>query len=87
MERWEKYLDYLAMALKNVHMILDCEIILGGHMAPYLTESDLNNLFERIKEYSPFPEDDNFLRTGVQKQDAIAAGAALPFVRQFLESV
>lgn len=86
-ERWETYLDNLARALKDVHMILDCEVILGGHMAPYLTDSDLNKLFERIKERSPFPEDDNFLRRGVQKRDAIATGAALPFIRQFLESV
>lgn len=85
--RWEAYLDHLASALKDVHMVLDCEVILGGHMAPYLTEDDLGKLFEKIKERSPFPEDENFLRTGIQKRDAISTGAALPFIRHFLESV
>lgn len=85
--RWDVYLDFLAMALKNVHMILDCDFILGGHMAPYLTEEDLDNLFEKIKARTPFPDDENFLRIGIQKEDAIASGAALPFIREFLDSV
>lgn len=85
--RWDAYLDHLASALKDVHMILDSEIILGGHMAPYLTDGDLALLFEKIKERTPFPEDQNFLRAGRQKTAAIARGAALPFIREFLDSV
>ena len=85
--RWEVYLDWLATALKDVHMILDCEIILGGHLAPYLTDDDIEVLFGKIRERTPFPDDENFLRIGTRKRDAIACGAALPFIRQFLESV
>lgn len=85
--RWNSYLNYLALAIKNIHMILDCEIILGGHMAPYLVEEDLEVLLKKVSDLTPFPEDENFLRIGEQKEDAIALGAALPFIREFLESI
>ena len=79
--RWTEYIDWLAMALNNIHMVLDSVIILGGHIAPYLTQDDLDRLFAAVRTRTAFPESENFLRLGAQEDDIIAAGAALPFVR------
>ena len=44
----------------------------------------LKRLFALIQQRSAFPEPDNFLLTGVQKPCAIALGAAIPYLREFL---
>ena len=85
--RWAEYTSWLAMALNNIHMVLDIVIILGGHIAPYLTQDDLDALFAKVQARTAFPESENFLRLGVQEDDIIATGAAIPFVRAFLDSV
>ncbi|MBC5580652.1 ROK family transcriptional regulator [Anaerofilum sp. BX8] len=82
--RWERYLDYLALAINNLHMVLDSPVLLGGHVAPFLTEQDLDALFARIQRRTAFPESENFLRVGAQEPDVVALGAAIPFVRDFL---
>ena len=85
--RWAEYIDWLAIALNNIHMVMDSVIVLGGHIAPYLTQSDLDRLFAAIQVRTAFPENKNFLHLGVQEDDIIATGAAIPFVRSFLDSV
>ena len=32
----EEYLDYLAILLNDINMCLDCPVVLGGYMGPYL---------------------------------------------------
>ncbi|MDO5784763.1 MAG: ROK family transcriptional regulator [Eubacteriales bacterium] len=85
--RWTEYLNFLAMALNNLHMVLDSWIILGGHIAPFLTDTDLEQLFSLIQERTAFPENENFLRLGVQEKDVVAIGAAIPFVQEYLSSI
>lgn len=86
-KRWTEYLSWLAMALNNIHMVMDSVIVLGGHVAPYLMQDDLDRLFAVIQERTAFPENENFLRLGVQEDDIIATGAAIPFVCSFLGAV
>lgn len=85
--RWSEYIRRLALALNNIHMVMDSVIILGGHIAPYLTQEDLDQLFAAIQSRTAFPERENFLRLGVQENDIIATGAAIPLVRSFLTSI
>lgn len=86
-ERWADYMRWLALALNNIHMVMDSVIILGGHVAPYLTQGDLAQLFAAVQARTAFPETENFLHLGVQEDDIIATGAAIPFIRSFLKSV
>lgn len=85
--RWEAYLRRLAAALNNLHMVVDSEIILGGHIAPYLEESDLRRLFALIQARTAFPEEESFLRQGAPVDDVVAVGAAIRWLRDFLDSV
>lgn len=85
--RWVEYLGWLALALNNIHMAIDSVIVLGGHIAPFLTEEDLAMLFSLIQLRTAFPERENFLRLGVQEADVVAIGAAVPYVREFLAAI
>ena len=56
-------------------------------MAPYLTKQDMDTLFSKLQNRTAFPEDENFIKIGVQENDAVASGAAIPFIRSFLETI
>lgn len=85
--RWTDYLGYLAMALNNLHMVLDCTIVLGGHLAPYLIKQDIDTLFSKLQNRTAFPEEENFIYIGAQENDTVASGAAIPFLRTFLRTI
>lgn len=93
LKRWDAFLGYLAMAINNLHMVVDCSIILGGHLAPYLTSEDISHLHKLVQENTAFPEDEPFILPGHYKTQnnhkthVIALGAALPYIREFLNEI
>lgn len=86
-ERWSRYLDYLALAIDNLHVLMDCEIILGGHIVPYLTENDLYRLNALLREKNSFPDQREYVRIGKCSHAVVATGAALLFISDFLRSI
>lgn len=87
LNRWDNFLSYLAMAINNLHMVIDCDIILGGHIAPYLTEEDITKLHQLVQKNTAFPEKEPFILQGRRKKHAIAIGAALPYILGFLNEL
>ena len=83
-DRWDSYLRHLAKSINLLHLIYDKTFILGGYLAPYLTESDLAFLYEEIKRLTPFPEHSDFLRISKMPKHNITIGAALPYIQDFL---
>ncbi|ALV21869.1 ROK family transcriptional regulator [Carnobacterium antarcticum] len=85
-KQWSTYLNSLAIALNNFHMFLDNKIILGGEILHYFTEEDLVDLRHLVQEKNAFPESENLIFIGKLKNEAVATGAALTFVRPFLDT-
>lgn len=85
--RWEEYLDTLSSAIDNMHMVVDCEVILGGHLGPYITDEEVARLNQQVKEKCAFPEERSYLRRGHCPESVVAIGAALVYVREFLENI
>lgn len=85
-ETWNTYLDYLASTVNIVHVLLDCDIILGGYVGEYL-DPYLNDLKSRAARLNTFANDADYLRTGSYKKESIAAGAALNFIASFVQSI
>lgn len=85
LKRWDTFLQYLAMAINNLHMVIDSNIILGGHLAPYLTPADIARLHILVKEHIAFPEKEPFIKQGERHKHAAAIGAALPFITDYLK--
>lgn len=83
-ERWQTYLRHLARSINLLHLIYDKTFILGGYLASFLTEEDLVFLYEQIQDLTPFPEDRDFLQISKMPKHNITIGAALPFIREFL---
>ena len=86
--RWKEYLGHLADMIDALHLVRDVNIILGGYLAQYLTAEDINYLYKAIKESSmPFDEEDDFLLLSKMPSHSITIGAALMFIREFLEDI
>lgn len=83
---WEEYLEYLAVAVANLRMAFDCEIVLGGYVGGYIQEF-LPELSVKIQKYNNFDVDTAYVHAGKYKLEASAYGAALPFLDEFLESI
>lgn len=84
-KRWHNYLSYLAIAIDNLHMVIDYDIILGGTIAPYLQDEDIEILLTRIRNTSAFPTERRYISTAVNATVPIACGAALPYIKSFLK--
>lgn len=83
--RWNQFLSHLAIAIDNLQMTLNCDVILGGHLAPYLNQSDLDTLTFMVTKDSAFNQGRPAIL--LEQNSCIARGAALYFVRQFIDSI
>lgn len=83
---WEKYLWHLAIAINNIRMLFDCDIILGGYVGAYM-EDHIETLKKLVASRNTFEDHADFLRICNYKTEAIAAGAALPFIDQFIHQI
>lgn len=85
--RWLEYLQYLAVAINNLHMFIDCDVILGGTIAKYLQGSDLILLHQLVQDRTAFPTEREFIKISCCRSSSINRGAALPYVRKYLDSL
>ena len=83
---WDQYTSYLAVAVNNIYMLLDCDIVLGGYVGSCMGRfiSDIQN---KVSERNTFAEDGCFIRTCRHKTGAAALGASLKVIELFMEQV
>lgn len=83
-KNWRVYLRFLASAINNLHMFIDYPVILGGQLACYLTEPDLDILHQLVYENTAFPTSSRFISISHCKESSIARGGAIPYLKQYL---
>jgi len=86
---WDEYLDYLAVAINNIRVLFDCDIILGGYVGTYIEEY-MDDIRERVNNRNPFSKTDHakdYLLPCKYKREATAAGAAIVVVSEFLDNI
>lgn len=86
-ERWHTYLRNLAALIGNLHLVLDVDFILGGHLAEYFTEEDIRFLYDEIQKRCPFEDNDDYILISKMPSHNITIGAALPYIRNFLRDI
>ena len=72
--------------IRNLNLLIDCPVILSGYLAPYFLPEDLDRLLGLINEHTPFPLAKDSLLTGTHGQYTPAIGAALFYVKYFLDT-
>ncbi len=85
-KRWEQYTSLLAIAVNNIHMVLDCDVILGGYVGSCMGDH-IKDVQEKVAARNTFAGDSSFVRPCHHKMEAAALGASLKVLEQFLEQV
>lgn len=86
-KRWNEYLKNLAKLIAGLHLVNDVDFILGGHLAPFITESDIRRLYDEIRKLCPFEEADDYIRISKMPSHNITVGISLPYINAFLEEM
>ena len=73
--------------IASLHLVYDTNYILGGHLAPYFTESDIDTLYEIVRERTPFAEGKDYILLSKMPSHNITIGAALPYIINFLDNL
>lgn len=83
---WDTYLDDLAIAVANVRMALDCNIILGGSIGGWVAQ-DIVKFTDKVRAYNNFDNDTDYIRTGKYKRLSSAIGAAQIMVNRYVDTI
>ena len=79
-------LRHLAIAVNSIHLTLDCDVILGGFFSEYLRPY-LPILRQYVLSGNAFMEDADFVKLSILPRHITPLGAALFFIREFVNSV
>lgn len=85
-ELWEDYLNHLALGIYNIHIVLDCDVVLGGVLAQFI-EPYMSDLRRRIIAISSFETDASYLRSAKYRKWTSCVGVALHFISEFLDTI
>lgn len=83
---WKNYLDALSVGINNIRMMMDCPVVVGGTITPYLEEY-LPDLVARLSMRSSFDDDGSYLHLGRCGDRANCVGVALRFIADFMKSI
>ncbi|WP_010622714.1 ROK family transcriptional regulator [Paucilactobacillus suebicus] len=86
-DRFHKYLKLLAESIYNLHMFVDIPIVIAGQLTKYMNVETMNVIKKYLKDYSVFPEDEEYLRLGHVVDHAVAIGAAIPGIEARIEEI
>ena len=82
----DEYMDNLALGINNIYTMMDCDIVLGGTVAPYLKQYE-NSIKERLVNDYSFDTDADYFRISDGGGRKSGLGAALSFVARFIDGV
>lgn len=82
----DEYMDNLALGINNIYTMMDCDIVLGGTVAPYLKQYE-NSIKEHLVNDYSFDTDADYLRISDGGGRKSGLGAALSFVARFIDGV
>ena len=85
-EIWDSYTDYLAIAVNNIYMVLDCDIVLGGYAGSCMG-AHLQEVRDKVAARNTFGEKDSFVKACNYKVAAAALGAALKVIETFVSQI
>ncbi|MTV81490.1 ROK family transcriptional regulator [Secundilactobacillus folii] len=86
-QRWKNYLNDLAEVINDLHMFVDNRLVIAGVLVRYLDQSVVDQISEKLKKITAFPEDRPYVELGIIKERAVSIGAAVPLITQVLQDI
>lgn len=85
--RWHNYLKNLSGLIGMLSLVNDVDFILGGYLAKYFTQEDIQLIYNELRRNCPFEDRDDFILISKMPSHNITIGAALPYIYAFLEII
>lgn len=79
-------LKHLSVAVNNIRMSMDCDIVIGGAMSQYL-EPYIPQLQKFVAFNNTFESNADFLQLSHYPKRAVSLGVALHFIKDFIEGI
>ena len=83
---FDTYLFYLADAIVNVHMLFDCDIIIGGYLGEFIG-AYMDQVLSAIALLDPYDRHPSYVKACKYTKEASAVGAALAYIRSFINTI
>ena len=83
---FDRYTDYLALAVKNLRMCYDSDIVLGGAVGSYMSDH-IDGFRCKVAALDPFEKEMGYIRVCHYKTEASAVGSAIYYVNEFIEGL
>lgn len=84
-ELWNTFLYNLSRSINTLHLVYDTTYIIGGYIAQFMEQDDIEVIYDNIEKMTPFEEARDFIYISAVRQHNITIGAALPYIQKFLE--
>ncbi|MDD2971582.1 MAG: ROK family protein [Lachnospiraceae bacterium] len=81
---WEEYLDYLALSIHDIMMVMDADIIIGGYISKYIGPY-MEYLKGKITAIDGYLSEYPFIRQSKLGYEAAAIGTASLFVNDYID--
>lgn len=82
---FDDYMDHLTIAVNNLRMCFDCDIILGGNVGAYISDY-IEDFRQKALELNPFENDGSFIHPCHYPTEAAAVGAAIYYIDGFVQN-
>lgn len=79
------YLDNLVIAINNIKIMLDCDVVIGGRLSEYL--SQYKSYVEQAVRQTGFLGQNNRVSFAQQHRYSISAGAAMLLVSKYIDEI
>ena len=83
---FDEYLNHLALAVNNLRMCYDCDIVLGGNVGSYMANY-IQIFREKALRLNPFEDNGDFIRVCHYRTEASAVGAAAYYINDFVQNL
>lgn len=83
---WKEYCSYLAIAVNNIRMAFDCDVILGGYVGGHFSKN-IKDFRKLVQSLNTFEKNGNYVDVCKYKFEASALGAALQYIESFVNSI
>ena len=86
LKAWNNYLYYLSIAVNNLRMSFDCDIIIGGYIGSYFKDY-IEDFRTMVSQSNIFENNADYIKVCRHHFEGSALGAALLHIHNFIEKI
>ncbi len=83
---WDEYVYYLSIAINNIRMFFDCDVVIGGEIGRYI-DPYIEEIRAMVKNRNLFGTSSDYIKISQMKFETAAVGGALFYINEFIKNI